>query len=459
VVGVDCSSEYANTADISDFDQQNQFTSRSMWRLGGDDSPMDEDSPGDVTSSASLQSLLCAIIEERSREFSSYKFVSEDDGFLSLERNSFWTSLFAKHFLETSDDSLRDDLLFYVRKSMAKSKLKIPHTDVEVFRRSSPSQPSLDDNEIDWEETVYLNLILQHFEYYVTCAVCSRTGEKELQILKKFTQRVYASPSRRKMDNKGTEEEISYPNIYFTIDNFEEAFAEQIVRDSEMVCVELVAKDKHGKFQGVLFVGSIHYDALKRVYDARASLSHRVAQRMSLGWFRDHKRVEFVCMRGPQGKGRAEMAVSRVKGSGPETPCQTPSAEQFPVEDFEQNDYTHRRMSDPSSSWNYFLRGSMKRSGVRKSRSEVDNVDGVTESGCAEVEAGNIEDEFDESTDRYASFFGQSFSQAWHWFKETRRANCVALHSFLTYVMLPWHRIIADLLDVHQEPVLSFDVL
>jgi len=34
--------------------------------------------------------------------------------------------------------------------------------DVEVYRRSSPSQPSLDDSEIDWEETVYLNLILQH---------------------------------------------------------------------------------------------------------------------------------------------------------------------------------------------------------------------------------------------------------------------------------------------------------
>jgi len=34
--------------------------------------------------------------------------------------------------------------------------------DVEVYRRSSPSQPSLDDCEIDWEETVYLNLILQH---------------------------------------------------------------------------------------------------------------------------------------------------------------------------------------------------------------------------------------------------------------------------------------------------------
>ena len=33
---------------------------------------------------------------------------------------------------------------------------------MEVYRRSSPSQPSLDDCEVDWEETVYLNLILQH---------------------------------------------------------------------------------------------------------------------------------------------------------------------------------------------------------------------------------------------------------------------------------------------------------
>ena len=51
-----------------------------------------------------------------------------------------------------------------------------------------------------------------------------------------------------------------------------QAFADQIVRDSEMVCVELVAKDRHGKFQGVIFVGSIQYDSLKRVYDARVSI-------------------------------------------------------------------------------------------------------------------------------------------------------------------------------------------
>lgn len=36
-----------------------------------------------------------------------------------------------------------------------------------------------------------------------------------------------------------------------------------------MVCVELVANDKDGAVQGVIFLGSIRYDALKKVYDSR----------------------------------------------------------------------------------------------------------------------------------------------------------------------------------------------
>ena len=42
-------------------------------------------------------------------------------------------------------------------------------------------------------------------------------------------------------------------------------------------------------------------------------------------------------MRGPGGKGHAEMAVSRVKGSGPETPDVTPDTENFRQEDFEND--------------------------------------------------------------------------------------------------------------------------
>ncbi len=35
-------------------------------------------------------------------------------------------------------------------------------TEVQVFRKGSPSQPALEDTGVDWEETVYLNIILQH---------------------------------------------------------------------------------------------------------------------------------------------------------------------------------------------------------------------------------------------------------------------------------------------------------
>lgn len=49
-----------------------------------------------------------------------------------------------------------------------------------------------------------------------------------------------------------------------------------MVRDGEMVCVELVANDRDGTVQGVIFLGSIRYDALKRVYDARVRMEFLV---------------------------------------------------------------------------------------------------------------------------------------------------------------------------------------
>lgn len=37
-----------------------------------------------------------------------------------------------------------------------------------------------------------------------------------------FFQQVFASPSKHPMDSKGEESKISYPNIFFMIDSFEE---------------------------------------------------------------------------------------------------------------------------------------------------------------------------------------------------------------------------------------------
>ena len=54
-------------------------------------------------------------------------------------------------------------------------------------RRDSRKLP-LGDPEIDWEETIYTNLILQRFDYFVTLAVCSRTSPKELQVLRRHTE-------------------------------------------------------------------------------------------------------------------------------------------------------------------------------------------------------------------------------------------------------------------------------
>ncbi len=87
------------------------------------------------------------------------------------------------------------------------------------------------------------------------------------------------------MENKGTEEKITYPNIYFTVDNFEDVrllrsllndqgtllqtFCEMIVNEGQMVCVELVAKNPRLNEPRVLFLGSIKYEALKKVYETR----------------------------------------------------------------------------------------------------------------------------------------------------------------------------------------------
>ena len=49
-------------------------------------------------------------------------------------------------------------------------------------------------------------------------------------------------------------------------------------------------------------------------------------------------------------------------------------------------------MSDPSQGWQNFLRGSFKKSGIRKSRSETENVDVMGADGLVEVDATRIQD-------------------------------------------------------------------
>ncbi|BFG05914.1 uncharacterized protein DMAD_04533 [Drosophila madeirensis] len=374
------------------------------------------------SSQTPLQQLLEDINFQRTKEMR--QLLKDDGGFVVLQGTTYWTDLFVRHFLfqtepEHSIDS--DDLLFFVRKKHVKSSSRhMPkyETEVEVFRKDSRKLP-IGDPDVDWEETVYLNMVIHQFDYTLTLAICTRTSPKELQVLRRHSQRVYASPSRRKMDTKGEGEEITYPHICFMVDNFDEVFSDILVRDGEMVCVELVANDKDGAVQGVIFLGSIRYDALKKVYDARqSSLSSKVAQRMSFGLFSSgagvKTRCEFVRMKGPQGKGHAEMAVTKPKGSGVETPtsepgfCATDMWDEWEEENDDYCTYRHqRRLSDPSANLNNFSRygwrtknanaQDMVGSGTSpnvgaKARSENEGLDSLA-SEVSEIEAGDLRDD------------------------------------------------------------------
>ncbi|XP_053680273.1 uncharacterized protein LOC128731193 [Anopheles nili] len=363
-----------------------------------------------------LQLLLEEINFQRTKEMRQQQ--KDDGGFVVLQGTTYWTDLFVRHFLFQSEPEHSidcDDLLFFVRKKHIKSSSRsMPRyeTEIEVFRKDSRKLP-IGDPDVDWEETVYLNLVIHQFNYTLTLAICTRTSPKELQVLRRHSQKVYASPSRRKMDTKGDSEEITYPHICFMVDNFDEVFHDILVRDGEMVCVELVATDRDGSVQGVIFLGSIRYDALKRVYDARqSSLGSKVAQRMSFGLFSSggpQTRCEFVRMKGPQGKGHAEMAVTKPKGSGVETPtsepgfCATDMWDSEWEEDCEEYyNYRHqRRLSDPSANLNNFSRYGWRTKnagdpgssyGGSKARSENEGLDCLANE-VSEIEAGDLRDD------------------------------------------------------------------
>ncbi|XP_044014370.1 uncharacterized protein KIAA0930 homolog isoform X2 [Aphidius gifuensis] len=415
-----------------------------------------------------LEQLLEEINFQRTKEMR--QLLKDDSGFVMLQGTTYWTDLFVRHFLFQADHTIDgDDLLFFVRKKHIKTSSRyLPkfETEVDVFRKDSKKLP-IGDPDIDWEETVYLNLVVHQFNYTLTLAICTRTSPKELQVLRRHSQKVYASPSRRRMDAKGDLEEMTYPHICFMVDNFDEVFCDILVRDGEMVCVELVASDREGAVQGVIFLGSIRYDALKKVYDARSSLSTKMAQKMTFGLFSgaSSQRVEFVRMKGPQGKGHAEMAVTKPKGSGAETPTSEPGySVTDALWDADWDDAeelfmyrNQRRLSDPSANINNFVRGGWRTKPDNvgtKARSENEGLDSIA-NGYNEIEAGDVKDELDDGA--YNPLWTmRGFTQTFHFWKETRRAQSVPLNAFLTYITLPWWSIAKDILDHREDPILTF---
>ena len=59
--------------------------------------------------------------------------------------------------------------------------------------------------------------------------------------------------------------------ICVLFDFIDQTFEDMIVRDSEFVAVEVVAKEKKGSYESIIFQGSVRYESLKKTYDNRVS--------------------------------------------------------------------------------------------------------------------------------------------------------------------------------------------
>ncbi|KAM7292478.1 uncharacterized protein ISCGN_025636 [Ixodes scapularis] len=252
---------------------------------------------GESSDTAVLSKVFSEVYHLRARESRELS----SSGFVVVNSTSnFWMDVFIRYFLCNESPDHHDDLVFFVKKATRKSTARYfprVETSVQVFRRASKKLP-IADLEMHWEETVYLNLIMQQLEYTLTGAVCTRTSSQHLQVLRRKSQRVYASPSRHSMEDKGELEEMAYPDIFFAVDNYEEAFQGLTLRPGEMLCVELAARDREcGRLQGLLFLGCVRQEALGNAHRARGPPGPNGCH--------------YVGLRGPRGKGHAQVALRR----------------------------------------------------------------------------------------------------------------------------------------------------
>ena len=97
-------------------------------------------------------------------------------GFSVNHNTTYWTDLFVRHFLfQTEYEVDRDDLLFFIRKNLPGG--RPGQFSVEVFRRDSRKLP-IGDPDVDWEETIYLNLIVHQVHVVMQALVYIMTDSQ-----------------------------------------------------------------------------------------------------------------------------------------------------------------------------------------------------------------------------------------------------------------------------------------
>ncbi|XP_012555871.1 uncharacterized protein KIAA0930 homolog isoform X1 [Hydra vulgaris] len=357
--------------------------------------------------------------------------ISNDDSFIVNADESLWPSLFGCYFMgissedsdnrnETAENQQNDDdMLFYVQ-----SKYNQSGNEIKVFRKTSKNLPGLGDPHINWMESVYLNMIMHDMEYTLTCAICTRLPTNDLKVLYKTSLKVHASHHMRRMDSKGESSDLSYPNIFFIIDSYDEVFESMSIEQEEILCVELSAKYKGTKENIVIFLGSVRHEALLMTYEAKTTIGTKFAQKMSwinLGGSTDH--FEYIRMRGPYGKGFAEMRIGLCKNNL-----------------VEHNGINRHRNKDVNSS-------SINCNCRLNENNQIYAPTTASPDKCMKCGSSN----------KKTNTSNNLLANPVKWFQGRSKIEVPTLSPHLTYVTLPWSRIMKDILILKQKPVFMKD--
>ncbi|KAG2538941.1 uncharacterized protein KIAA0930 homolog isoform X2 [Panicum virgatum] len=304
----------------------------------------------DASSSPSRTELL-SMVKKHSHLIGWTIVDAEDDASDVGMDDKFWHEMLDLFFVRggKSKRSEEDDLVFFVNNMKLHGYgFNDNMEDPPPFfvRRWAPTlEKVINSNtaEVDWERSFYLNLIA-HTSYTVTVAIfCigdlrNRAAKsKQLSPVYKVTKTVYASPSRVNFHldrRKAVETVPAYPNIYFSVDDFDDTFDAVVLSDPEhCYCVILNAHDgaafpeeTESKNPGsnvqpglscgsaqekppkrTLFSGYVSYQNVREAYDAGRS---KFGSFLSLG--HDHTKLDRLYMRGPEGRGEVEVAVSGI---------------------------------------------------------------------------------------------------------------------------------------------------
>lgn len=210
-------------------------------------------------------------------------------------------------------EELIDDMIFFVADGQEESK-QMQQCAIQVCRHSRLHRPELN-IKVDWNATLAFNLIC-HSEYRLRVSVCRYAEDRNSSICRlvvdeESAMEVFASPiegSQLKASKSASFEAcgLSFPQVYFSVNNFDSCFEHIRLRPGNILIIELIRTDcniqksekgaAYSKIttseedRSIIFQGAIEFD----------SVQHAVSAKESKG---------IVLMNGPDGFGEAQIQV------------------------------------------------------------------------------------------------------------------------------------------------------